>query len=84
MMPGSDIEDASTAAERLREAVEELTFEPAAGQRCRLTVSIGIAWTTEDTKTPEALLRAADLALYSAKRSGRNRVDVAPYPDKVT
>ena len=84
VMPGSGADEASAAAERLRAAVECLRFEPNAGQHCRLTISVGIAWTTEETRTPEALLRAADLALYGAKRSGRNRVGVAAYAARLT
>ncbi len=84
VMPGSGSEDASAAAERLRVAVEALGFEPGPGQRCRLTISVGIACTQDVPTTPEALLRAADLALYDAKRSGRNRVGMAPAPDRVT
>ncbi|HTB46374.1 MAG TPA: PleD family two-component system response regulator [Acetobacteraceae bacterium] len=84
VMPAAGGDDAATAAERLRAAVEGLGFEPGPGQRCRLTISIGIAWTADATMTPETLLRAADLALYDAKRSGRNRVGMAPHPDHVT
>jgi two-component system, cell cycle response regulator len=84
VMPGSGADEASAAAERLRAAVEILRFEPDAGRHCSLTISVGIAWTTEETRTPEALLRAADLALYSAKRSGRNRVGVAAYAARLT
>ncbi|MCB9655131.1 MAG: diguanylate cyclase [Deltaproteobacteria bacterium] len=40
----------------------------------RLTLSIGVASFPEDATTGEALVRAADIALYAAKRSGRNRV----------
>jgi two-component system cell cycle response regulator len=84
VMPAAGGDDAAVAAERLRAAVEGLGFEPGPGQRCRLTISVGIAWTTDATMTPETLLRAADVALYDAKRSGRNRVGMAPHPDHVT
>ncbi|HEY1932908.1 MAG TPA: PleD family two-component system response regulator [Acetobacteraceae bacterium] len=76
-MPASSCDDAIAAAERLRVAVEEQVFEPAPDRRCRLTISIGIACTDDSPLTPENLLRAADLALYDAKRAGRNRVAVA-------
>ena len=84
VMPGSGSDEAAVAAERLRVAVECLGFEPEPSQRCRLTISIGIAWTTAETRSPEALLREADLALYGAKRSGRNRVGLPSRPDRVT
>jgi two-component system, cell cycle response regulator len=84
MMPAAGQDDASAAAERLRAAVEGLGFEPSPNQRCRLTISVGIAWTMDTVTTPEALLRAADLALYDAKRHGRNRVGMAPGPSGIT
>jgi two-component system cell cycle response regulator len=77
VMPGSNPDEAVAAAERLRAAVEAMTFAPAPGGRYRLTVSIGVACAGTGTNTPEALLRDADVALYAAKRAGRNRVIVA-------
>jgi two-component system cell cycle response regulator len=76
VMPGIGLEDAVQAAERLRTAIEETIFSWDEGIRSRLTVSIGVACNSVDS--PEALLHAADLALYAAKRAGRNRVQVAP------
>jgi two-component system cell cycle response regulator len=78
VMPGSALDDALQAAERLRSAVEAAPFSWAPGRNCRLTVSVGVATTEHHSGTPEALLRAADQALYAAKRAGRNRVEVAP------
>jgi two-component system cell cycle response regulator len=77
VMPGTGVDDALPAAERLRLAVEEAAFAWEQGASPRLTVSIGIATTGQQTTTPEALLHAADLALYTAKRGGRNRVQLA-------
>ena len=77
VMPGTGVDDGIQAAERLRRAVERtpIAWEP--GGRCQLTVSIGVACSGEQPVTPEALLHAADLALYEAKRAGRNRVELA-------
>lgn len=62
--------------ERLRHLVESqyLSFE---GERLAITVSIGIATFAPEYPTPDALLGAADEALYAAKHAGRNRVCVA-------
>jgi diguanylate cyclase (GGDEF)-like protein len=65
------------AAERLRAAVESLPVEWKLGHHVKLTVSIGVACTPEEPITPEALLHAADVALYDAKHAGRNRVRIA-------
>lgn len=59
---------------RLIEAISE----PMAvhGHDCRIGASIGIATRSERSETPEQLLVNADIALYEAKRRGRNRVHV--------
>lgn len=59
-------------AERIRLDVESLDFS---GHRT--TISIGLASFPEDGDTPDALVKAADDALYQAKKKGKNRVIVA-------
>ena len=71
LMPGADLTDASTRAEKLRTAVADLTVEVASGTDVQVTVSIGIA--EYDGSLEEALHRA-DAALYLAKDNGRNQV----------
>jgi two-component system cell cycle response regulator len=78
VMPGTGPDDAAAAGERLRLAVESLNFQPDDTTVLPLTVSVGIACTGNDPVMPETLLHAADLALYDAKRGGRNRVEMAP------
>jgi diguanylate cyclase (GGDEF)-like protein len=46
----------------------------------RVTVSIGLAESTEHTRSTEEVLLAADKALYQAKHNGRNRVEIASVP----
>ncbi|KQN37592.1 diguanylate cyclase [Sphingomonas sp. Leaf407] len=43
------------------------------GLRCHITASIGIARSDSDGATIDALMRSADIAMYGAKKGGRNR-----------
>ncbi|HUF23330.1 MAG TPA: diguanylate cyclase [Vicinamibacterales bacterium] len=70
MLPETDAEGAASIAERMRQAVEGLETEGG-----RVTVSFGVATTVAtDRSSPNALVAAADAALYEAKRAGRNAV----------
>ncbi len=80
VMPGADRVSALSTAERLRSAVESATFGLPANSD-RLTVSIGVAVYPEDADDASSLLTAADSALYSAKRAGRNTVRAAEMVD---
>ena len=77
VMSGANAAYALGAAERLRHAVQELDFAPDGTLRHALTVSIGVAASPDGHTTAERLLKAADEALYAAKRAGRNRVILA-------
>jgi diguanylate cyclase (GGDEF)-like protein len=74
LLPDTPIEGALRVAERLRVQVEALGISnPASGGL--LTISLGVAVVVPDrTVSPSCLILAADRALYSAKRMGRNRV----------
>lgn len=61
-------------AERLRHAIEGKPFPLDDGGAITLTASLGIARVATERDVWPALLKAADGALYEAKRQGRNRV----------
>ncbi|MBT8493298.1 MAG: diguanylate cyclase [Deltaproteobacteria bacterium] len=68
---------AAQLAERLRETVEQTDFvAPGKGSES-MTISIGVAAFPDDASNAEALVRAADAALYQAKDGGRNCVVLA-------
>jgi diguanylate cyclase (GGDEF)-like protein len=74
ILPGTVLDAAVTFAERLREKVENHTFLYEGGS-LRRTMSCGVAAAPHPrVKDQEALVRAADDALYVAKETGRNRV----------
>lgn len=71
LLPGADLVQAHRQAERLREAVEASTV----GDGQRITMSFGVAASRRSHAFDyETVAVEADAALYTAKRSGRNRV----------
>ena len=89
LMPGYSLEQSSDYGETLREAIERNIFvreEPSPGEpplniEGVITCSVGIASLEKEEgkelkKMKEALIRAADSAMYRAKDLGRNRVSL--------
>jgi two-component system cell cycle response regulator len=74
VMPDTDADYAAGVAERLRIDVEQLPFQTNSRVEIPVTVSIGIAQWQGRSDAPDAIIKRADHALFSAKRSGRNRV----------
>ena len=74
LLPGLDLERAVPIAERLREAVATEPFH-VGNHVIEVTISIGVA--EQEATTPDLahLVESADVALYKAKRRGRNRVE---------
>lgn len=62
-------------AQRLREGIEQLEVVMPTGETLRFSVSVGVAQVRADDDGLSTLLRRADLALYQAKKNGRNRVE---------
>lgn len=78
VMPGTDREAARHLAERLRNQMMRLEFDPPEGRPFRVTISLGIAIGGVAGEPFAELMRRADDALYAAKRKGRNRVEMHP------
>ena len=74
LMPDTDYRQAEAVAERVREAVAERVFEVGTVRSLTVTVSVGVTLHESVADTPETLIKRADVALYRAKREGRNRV----------
>jgi two-component system cell cycle response regulator len=75
VMPETDMAVATMVAERLRRRIASEPFAIQQGARSlEVTISIGIAARGESSDNAAAILKRADMALYRAKRDGRNRV----------
>ncbi|MBY5552763.1 PleD family two-component system response regulator [Rhizobium leguminosarum] len=78
VMPDTSPEIAAAVAERLRAAIENAPFMlKHSGEALNVTASFGIASRIASVLTPSQLMKQADLALYEAKNTGRNRVVAA-------
>ncbi|MGO6689395.1 PleD family two-component system response regulator [Rhizobium leguminosarum] len=78
VMPDTSPEIAAAVAERLRAAIENAPFMlKHSGEALNVTASFGIASRIASVLTPGQLMKQADLALYEAKNTGRNRVVAA-------
>ena len=78
VLPDIAADDAGAVAERLRLELQAIRFDVGhADGPIGATISIGVAAYPGDGQTHQDLMREADLAVYAAKRDGRNRVVVA-------
>lgn len=82
-LPGTSLEDAKHRAEQLRVAVRSLRLPHEDGGLGSVSVSIGVATYPDHGLDTPGLLKAADAALYRAKREGRDRVAVASPGEKL-
>ncbi|PHS76722.1 MAG: diguanylate cyclase response regulator [Rhodospirillaceae bacterium] len=71
LLPETNLEQATIAAERLRQAIQDHDFQGVSPQ----TVSLGVSMFRSGENDGEALCKRADKALYAAKQAGRNRVE---------
>lgn len=78
MLPNSTTDEAEATAERIRKTIDAL---PLFGGRVKVTTSIGVAASDRKGSSANALVKAADEAMYVAKHTGKNRVRTWP-PDK--
>ena len=80
ILPGATADEATTVADRIRQAVAESTVPgfPA------VTASLGVARFPDDATTVELLVKRADDAMYVAKRAGRDSVAVWPFSPHVS
>lgn len=74
ILPEAPAEAAMQRAGAIRSAVEAMRVQHMGRELPQVTVSIGVATFPANGNTPEALMRAAEEALYRAKHEGRNRV----------
>ncbi len=79
VLPETGPDGAAAVARRVTERVRAEPFSWG-GQQRRVTVSVGIASYPDHARTATEVLDAADLALYEAKRTGRDRWRVARAP----
>lgn len=90
LFSGKRVEDALPHLERLRKTIAETPFtvrgrnrprrkgrKPVKGsnKQVQITISIGAAGPSDNARDPQAVIKAADRALYRAKDAGRNRVE---------
>jgi len=83
VMPDTDIAAARAVIERLRETVKKLPVAHEAASRdgsAQVTLSAGLASARDGEASIEEVIRRADLALYRAKETGRDRIEILPMP----
>jgi diguanylate cyclase (GGDEF)-like protein len=84
ILPESNTTAACLTAERLRLMVAQMPLQLAAWAEQvaaeRVTISLGVAVAPQHADTPAGLVQAADVALYAAKRDGKNRVKLFDGP----
>ena len=73
ILPETNMEGAKALADGLREKVEASSFV-FQNESIKVTISIGVAILADHDRTSTDIIKSADMKLYDAKRSGRNKV----------
>lgn len=74
ILTDTDVDTAYQIAERLRKKIEKMIF-PGTAIPLKITLSIGISqFNPKEDKNKDSLIHRADMALYKAKKSGKNLV----------
>lgn len=79
LLPQTTLKEAVIIAERVRQKVELTRFP-----NRQVTISVGLAVASSETKTAKDFIEIADKALYEAKENGRNRVKIYKKEDTVS
>src|SRR6185369_1688511 len=74
VFPETELGDARELADKIQKSVKRLSIRHLNKTLEPVTVSVGVAVCPDDGQTVAEVLRAADIALYHAKASGRDRV----------
>jgi diguanylate cyclase (GGDEF)-like protein len=82
ILPETPLEGAAVVAEKIRESIAAVPFGSEGEEPVTVTASIGAACFPQNGSSDEALIRAADQAMYEAKLRGRNRVITADELDR--
>jgi diguanylate cyclase (GGDEF)-like protein len=82
VLPGASMEVGCQRAERLREEVKRMEIDKTLVPLVTVSLSMGVACFPEHGSTAASLIRAADMALYSAKSQGRDQVVAQPISQK--
>ncbi len=77
VLPKTSLNQAKEIAEHLRRTITEQNISTNNGKRIKITVSIGVACFSKHAQSLQSIIHNADIAMYSAKKNGRNRVRTA-------
>ena len=75
IMPETSKDDAGRVADRVCRAIAEMKLSPSDPENS-VTISVGVASYPQDASAPEALIRCADRAMYTAKAKGKNQAQL--------
>jgi diguanylate cyclase (GGDEF)-like protein len=88
LLPDRDLAEAAAVAEHIRLGIGAITLRVIDAGRTHtvtpVTASVGVGVYPHDGHTPTELIRVVDLAVYAAKRAGRNQVAVAAHRPEPT
>jgi diguanylate cyclase (GGDEF)-like protein len=76
LLPGTTLDEAAAVAEKIRDLVQRTPIPISAEPDIQVTASFGVTgFDVNQATSLDALYAAVDLALYAAKKGGRNRVE---------